>query len=295
MATNKQTKANQNNALLSTGPKSDEGKSIVSKNAIKHGIFTRDLIISKGDGKEDEKEYRELLGNLIDNLNPQGQLESLLVEKIAVDFWRLRRLLRFETGSIRKFLDNVVANYYEESDWHGNKINMADSELDEEVTQCRESIDWNVRYMKCLRKGKVSFDEATWEGEGLESDIEEDLLTVIEDEEEGILTDDEKARLEQCAINFEETKQILKRAGYTNADITKKLIGCLEAQNSEHEETIRDLERSKIDNRNVIEARIQESSLPSPDNTERVIRYEKAIQRSIFQNLAVLKKLQSLA
>ena len=36
MVTTAQVNANQKNAQLSTGPKSEEGKEIVSKNALKH-------------------------------------------------------------------------------------------------------------------------------------------------------------------------------------------------------------------------------------------------------------------
>ncbi len=79
MTTEKQITSNQQNALLSTGAVTEEGKAMVSKNAIKHGIFTKDLIISAGDGKEDESEYKQLLDNLTECLNPRDQMESLLV------------------------------------------------------------------------------------------------------------------------------------------------------------------------------------------------------------------------
>src|SRR3990167_1010559 len=117
MTTEKQVEANKQNALVSTGPVTTEGKAIVSQNAVKHGIFARDLIISSGDGKEDAQEYRELLDGLVVSFNPAGQMECLLVEKIAVDFWRLRRVLRFEAGSTRKFLDMAISNYYNKADW----------------------------------------------------------------------------------------------------------------------------------------------------------------------------------
>ena len=112
MSTKRQIKANQRNALVSTGPITPEGKALVSQNAVKHGIFARDLIITSGDGKEDEQEYNELLDGLIVSLAPSGQMECLLVEKIAADYWRLRRVLRFESGSIRKILDMAISDYY---------------------------------------------------------------------------------------------------------------------------------------------------------------------------------------
>ena len=171
MTTAKQIESNKQNALVSTGPMSDEGKAIVAQNAVKHGVFVRDLIISSGDGKENEEEYRQLLYNLIMSLNPSGQMEHLLVEKIAVDFWRLRRVLRFETGSIRKHLDMVIYDYYNKADWEDQKKHKTNDELDEEIKEQQEYLSWNNRYIKALKKGVVTFDKPTWIGEGLESDI----------------------------------------------------------------------------------------------------------------------------
>lgn len=56
MTTQKQTEANLQNATLSTGPITSCGKAIVATNAIKHGIFTKDLIISSAIGHECEEE-----------------------------------------------------------------------------------------------------------------------------------------------------------------------------------------------------------------------------------------------
>lgn len=104
----KQFLTNQQNAKLSTGPVTIEGKEIVAVNAIRHGIFTKDLIIASGIGRENQAEYDELLANLIQCLAPSNQMESLLVEKIAVDFWRLRRTIRFEAGSISQQIELMI-------------------------------------------------------------------------------------------------------------------------------------------------------------------------------------------
>ncbi len=49
------------------------------------------------DGVEDPSEYSVLLEALLDDLNANGPMETLLIERIAQLFWRLRRVLRFET------------------------------------------------------------------------------------------------------------------------------------------------------------------------------------------------------
>jgi hypothetical protein len=286
--------ANRKNALMSTGAVTEEGKEIVSKNAVKHGVFAKDLIIASGDGRENEDEYRELLHNLIESLNPQGQMEHLLVEKIAVDFWRLRRVLRFETGSIRKYLDMVIYDYYNKTDWEGKKENKTNDELDEKIDQQKEYLAWNNAYIKALKKGVVCFDNPTWAGEDLESDIEEDLFTVAGAIKEKAMSEDECMRFEEGELSFDELKTIFKKAGYSDKDIAGELIGQLKKQNEDYKKQIYDLEQKKLKNRFAEEVNVKIYSLPAGDNAEKVMRYEKSIQKSIFQNLAILKKLQSL-
>ena len=45
MATRAQIKANRNNAKKSTGPRTEEGKAVVAKNALKHGLLARDTVL----------------------------------------------------------------------------------------------------------------------------------------------------------------------------------------------------------------------------------------------------------
>ena len=47
--------ANRQNALRSTGPTTARGKRNVSRNAIKHGILAREVVITAGDGEESLK------------------------------------------------------------------------------------------------------------------------------------------------------------------------------------------------------------------------------------------------
>jgi hypothetical protein len=49
--------ANRKNALRSTGPKALRGKHTVSRNAIKHGLLAREVVITAGDGEESPKSF----------------------------------------------------------------------------------------------------------------------------------------------------------------------------------------------------------------------------------------------
>jgi hypothetical protein len=294
MTTKKQIKANKNNALLSTGAVTEEGKAVVSKNAVKHGIFTQDLIISSGEGKESKEEYIELLNNLIESLNPSGQMEHLLVEKIAVDFWRLRRVLRFETGSIRKYLDMATFDYYNEKNFDGENENRKNDEIDKEIDEQKGYLDWNIACIKALKKGIINLDNPTWKGADLESNLVNELYDVIREDEDRILETEEFIKFEIEELELPQLRSIFKREGYTDKDIADVLIVKYEEQNEEYKKKIYNLGQEKLKNRSAEEVNIKTGSLPDGASTEKVMRYEKSIQKSILQNLSVLKKLQSL-
>lgn len=89
--------ANRQNAQKSTGPKTTKGKVYSGRNAIKHGLFTRQLIDFANHG-EDSQEYEELRGGLRAQYQPIGTAEELEVERLALCWWRLKRAWRYENA-----------------------------------------------------------------------------------------------------------------------------------------------------------------------------------------------------
>jgi hypothetical protein len=94
MTSPRKAEANRRNALKSTGPKTPEGKDAVRLNALKHGLLSEQILLPG----EDEAALRELGESLRAELQPNGELENLLVDRITTPFWRLRRLGRVEAG-----------------------------------------------------------------------------------------------------------------------------------------------------------------------------------------------------
>ncbi len=94
MTSEKKAEANRRNALKSTGPKTPEGKDAVRLNALKHGLLFQEILLPG----EDEGALRELGERLRDELQPVGELENLLVDRIVEAVWRLRRLGRVEAS-----------------------------------------------------------------------------------------------------------------------------------------------------------------------------------------------------
>jgi hypothetical protein len=80
-----------------TGARTETGKKRSSRNAIKHGIFSGVTLLPG----ESPAKYQSHWEGLRVSLQPQGQAEELLVEKLASLTWRHRRLLLAEGAEIR--------------------------------------------------------------------------------------------------------------------------------------------------------------------------------------------------
>lgn len=101
MTSKRQIEANRRNARNSKGPKTKKGKAVSRFNAVRHGLTAEEIVIPG----EVEQDFRQLHQRLITELDPKGVLETQIVERIAVAFWRLRRSSRIEAGILaRQFL-----------------------------------------------------------------------------------------------------------------------------------------------------------------------------------------------
>ena len=94
MSTQAQIDANRRNAQKSTGPKTEEGKATVARNAIKHGLFCQHLILPG----ESEEELETLRQGIYKRLRPADELEKLYVERVVMAAWKIRRLLANESA-----------------------------------------------------------------------------------------------------------------------------------------------------------------------------------------------------
>lgn len=85
---------NRRNALASTGPKTAEGKARVAMNGLRHGIFCQ-YLLTKSEKPEDLDALKE---DMYRELQPQGIVEEMLVDKMINAVWRLRRVARADTS-----------------------------------------------------------------------------------------------------------------------------------------------------------------------------------------------------
>lgn len=100
MTTPAKLTANRQNAQLSTGPRTEEGKAVSRFNARKHGILSKGTIIPG----EDPEEFQAFSDALKADLSPQGATEELLAEQVIVSAWRMRWLYMVDAGMFQAFL-----------------------------------------------------------------------------------------------------------------------------------------------------------------------------------------------
>lgn len=96
-ASQKQIEANQENDKKG-GVKTDEGKAVSRYNALKHGLLSKEVLL---DG-EDETVLVEVGKKLRTELEPQTELELILVDRITANVWRLKRVMQMEREMMEK-------------------------------------------------------------------------------------------------------------------------------------------------------------------------------------------------
>jgi hypothetical protein len=94
MTSDKKAVTNRRNAQKSTGPKTLEGKAAVRLNALKHGLLSRQTLLPD----EEEADLVEFSERVHFQLQPEGDLEALFVDRIIAAAWRLRRVLSVEAA-----------------------------------------------------------------------------------------------------------------------------------------------------------------------------------------------------
>ena len=96
----KQFAANRANAAHSTGPRTEEGKARSRLNALKHGLLATEAANFGVEGESARRAFEGLTDRLENYYRPRGPIEEILVQKIAIAAWRLKRAMRFEARSV---------------------------------------------------------------------------------------------------------------------------------------------------------------------------------------------------
>jgi hypothetical protein len=219
MSTHKQRTANRANAKKSTGPKSENGKSVSRMNALKHGLTAKTNVI----GDEDPEEFEALRADLLAKFQPNSAFGQELIDYLTSTLWSLRRVPKVRNGLIRRRQEYAQAEAKAARDRRYYKS------LDEEATRrCEEVYEndpnlihaaringtWNQMYDELLEEVQAE----AFEEEG--SDITDDELSTAEVDrarEVGLLT----------IVTDPQTSEAIRKLGRYEAELINTIFRLL--------------------------------------------------------------------
>jgi hypothetical protein len=109
MATESQINANRRNSAKSTGPRTPEGKSQSSGNALRHGLCAGFRVMQA----ENQEEFDGLIAEYWRDFAPANAYEESPVEQMIQSRWRLARAHRIEARIVDAML---ASSSFDESD-----------------------------------------------------------------------------------------------------------------------------------------------------------------------------------
>ena len=270
--------ANRKNAQLSTGPKTALGKAKSALNAVKHGIFTKECLKNISD--EEARDYETLRLGIFESLNPRDQMQAILCDKITINVWRLRKVLAFEQGAMQLETLNLDAS-------------SSAVELIRRESLIRDYANHKAEWAGLNQLKKWLTSNKTKNLSHLSRDSHELLEDIVQNLQQHFPGNYRHIDIELLGS----CEQLSEFCTWNELDLNKFKADLLEC--------IEDKLRSGSNMPNYYENGIKEfdhkrsvyetvAQLPSVENTDKVIRYETHLQRSIERNLRLLRSLQGI-
>jgi hypothetical protein len=277
--------------MVKGGPKTESGKALARLNATQHGVLAKVPVVP---GLERAEEWEAHRTATLASLSPEGHLENLLAERVALQLWRLHRVVRYEAG--------VITN--------------AQETVDDDVAEARRQ----SRLFDTFRSDRITFDhpqegaaklrsrlqlarrlellQETDEGEPLPGDEAEAVLYAVAAHARkvnieklplpGVPDDAALSDLDDWTVG--KVRQCIGAiATAAGTDVDKLLAFALRAESIEAVTLGREVERANAQ----VERKRNERLLPPVKTMENVARYEAHLSRELYRALHELEAMQA--
>ena len=263
-----------------TGPRTQGGKQKSKRNALKHGIFSKVVLLKE----EPRAELNSLLRGLRNDFKPEGTLEELLVDNLAVISWRKRRLLIAERAEIRKGTEFVDSDIQQRANDEFAIILQEGCPLVEKLANAR-ALNACIELLTALKN--------LTEGENLNEMLSKRIIRLLcgKNRSENLLTLAIDSYL-KSVNNTRSDASVDHRSD--SADLAKHkhdLLVILED----------DIKRLKpiqydqmLDEGNRIEIEWHRGNVPDAPQLDRLLRYETTLQRDFDRTLSQLERQQRI-
>jgi hypothetical protein len=267
----------------SPGPRTELGKRIASRDAMKHGIFSN-VVVLKGESKAG---YKSLLMGLQEDRHPEGALEGLLVEKLATIIWRQRRLHLAEGAEIRKGRESFV---WAKNSRPGETIANALNGLSKYHSFISRIGDLNVleRCLEMLEQLKEELENRGFDPERDGPILEEIYGERVEDRYQEDLYSSYITWCDTAVAPAEERE----REGYSSPEKCKEIMleeikqEIIRLKDYQNKQAPSEALRTQLE--------IQSRSIPDTPELDRLLRYEASLERSFDRTLSQLERAQRM-
>jgi hypothetical protein len=280
--------------LPAGGPKTEEGKEVVRWNATRHGIRSPAPVVPGVEKAEDWEEYRD---GMLESLQPDGHLEVVLAERVALLSWRLHRVTRYETENITLLQEKAEDDLADRRRFGSRVLGAAHPE---DVRDNLKDARSDYRLLKRLPKlqddkhlSSFDADRILWavmevtdrvaEGEVAPEDLLDEISipgvpknTLKWEDYDGWSAGAVRAGMQAIATATDEDPEDLLEVATASA--RRKIIGKEQAA----KQVKRDLERMS-----------RERLLPGDKTLEKVARYEAHLSRGLYKAMHELEALQA--
>jgi hypothetical protein len=210
--------ANRANAKKSTGPRTVAGKKKCAKNAVTHGLFCNDIVLPG----EDAKLFEQFRHAVLLELRPLTIVELMIVDRIVIAQWKLRRLNSVEASAHIGIAQDRIRRAREKLN-HGRIEQFGTDEPDAAHEAQRQMLDAEERELNVINGIAVSaiHDEAYLERlsrheQRLELSIQRNLrqLEKLRKQSQSSREDSGKPPLARCPFlpgkEYEQARQLMR-------------------------------------------------------------------------------------
>lgn len=276
------------------GPNTQGGKDVVRWNAIRHGIRSPSPVVLGVEKKEDWEEHRD---GVLESLRPEGHLEFVLAERVALLSWRLNRVIRYETESIvliqekaeddladrRRFASRVLGAAHPEDVRGDLKAARSDHRLLKRFPRLKDDKRLSSLDADTILLAVMEVTDRVADSEAAPEDLLEKISisgvpenTQEREDYDGWSAGAVRAGIDAIATATDEDPEELLEVATDAAK--RSIIGKEQAA----EQVERDLERMS-----------RERLLPDEKTLEKVARYEAHLSRGLYKALHELEALQA--
>jgi hypothetical protein len=282
-----QAEATEGSTRTNGGPRTPEGKKRSSANAVRHGALSLRPVVGAVETVEAWQSHRE---GVFASLCPANHLEETLTERIAIQLWRLGRVVRYETDVINANQNLIAAGRIRDIDdmrarWA--ETGVAESAEGDRlhalaVTQFLQDLPSMPDDLQLERLAGVTMIWAAYKAAFGGRQVEMSIPGIPDDDDEfdafdawtpGLLRRAFAAYAQKAHLTPEQLNaRMVERAATSEADAAEEI----EARKRQ-----RDLLR-------------RHHILPNEPTLEKIARYEASLERSLIRTLHELQRIQAL-